>query len=165
MARSSLPVEQGRMKSQPQLQAPCAPDFPPNSLDFNCSILWSHQVCIQAQEAAGQPRNKATLLTAGTSWGWVRTLVFATKWKSQGQDTQSHFVCGNSLTAFSETCGPFFQTIFIQYPPPMLHEACKGIGNNMSSLRQTNTSSDSPEICFLRLHCKEPTLSQWVLVS
>lgn len=128
MARSRLSAEQGRMKIEPQLQAPCTPDFP-QTVSISTARFCGHTRCaVQAQEAAGRPQNKATRLTVGTSWGWVRPVVFALRRKSRRQDTRSHFVRGNSLTAFSETCGPFPQTIFIQYPRPTLHRHAKALG-------------------------------------
>lgn len=56
-----------------------APQISPNSLDFNCSILWLSQVCCSGSGNSHPALNQTTSLTAGAFWGRVRTAVFATK--------------------------------------------------------------------------------------
>lgn len=143
MARSRFSAEQGRMKIEPQLQAPCTLDFPANSLDFNCSILWSHQVC-SSGSGSSQPAPKQSdtancgdILGLGENCG-----VCESDGRARGRT--------HTVSLYAATHSPHSQKPAAHSPRPSLYSThaprCTGIGNNTSALRQTNTPS---EICFL----------------
>lgn len=63
------------------------PRFPQNSLAFNCSILWSHQVCSSGSGNSHLAQTQVTLLIVRVSQGRLRTADLLVRRKSQRLDT------------------------------------------------------------------------------
>lgn len=110
--QSRLSVEQGSIKTELWLQAPCTRDFPRQSLFQRLNSLVSPGMQFQAQETATQPQNKATLPAAGVSRHRVKTVVFVSKMEELGQDAQSNFPCGKSSGAFVKNYSTFLEAVF-----------------------------------------------------